>query len=376
MSGDVSTIAALLAKAERTDNPHEAEAYLAKAQHLATLRSVDLAMVRARAARTQKRVVPVARTVRIGEAGKRANTHLVSLFVAVAHANDVGGRRGAQLHVRDRLRHAVRPRPGGAAVGVAGAPDGGCCRALPRRRPSGAPRRTEPSSVSGWDPGRCPASRTVRTPSRPPVPPSTAGSSSASGIGSRPPTTRRVAEASAARTRASAKEPMRLTGSASGATTELRVLRAKAAEVKAFHQQESPGPGQLGRLPRRRRWRQRRCHGAPDGVPRQRPSRVAAGHRLQDGRTGFAGLTPPRRTVGGGGWLRLQLRGGAEPLTRLVEQGRVGGQRLGGLSDRVPARRSRCSAPARRPRRGSPRLPAAASWLPGAGPRPCCWTPG
>ncbi len=89
MSGDVATIAALLAKAERTDNPHEAEAYLAKAQHLATLRSVDLAMVRARTAREQRRVTPVSRTVQVGEPGKRANTHLVSLFVAVARANDV-----------------------------------------------------------------------------------------------------------------------------------------------------------------------------------------------------------------------------------------------------------------------------------------------
>lgn len=88
MSGDVSTIAALLAKAERTDNPHEAEAYLAKAQHLATLRSVDLAMVRARTAREKRRVTPVSRTVQVGEPGKRANTHLVSLFVAVAAAND------------------------------------------------------------------------------------------------------------------------------------------------------------------------------------------------------------------------------------------------------------------------------------------------
>ncbi len=89
MSTDVPTIAALLAKAERTDNPHEAEAYLAKAQHLATLRSVDLAMVRARTAREQQRVSPLQRTVKVGEAGKRANTHLVSLFVAVARANDV-----------------------------------------------------------------------------------------------------------------------------------------------------------------------------------------------------------------------------------------------------------------------------------------------
>ncbi len=85
----VETIAALLAKAERTDNPHEAEAYLAKAQHLATLRSVDLAMVRARTASARRRTAPTNRTVQVGEAGKRANTHLVSLFVAVAQANDV-----------------------------------------------------------------------------------------------------------------------------------------------------------------------------------------------------------------------------------------------------------------------------------------------
>ncbi len=89
MSSDVTTIAALLAKAERTDNPHEAEAYLTKAQHLATLRSVDLALVRARSAREQRRTRPVQRTVVVGEQGRRANTHLVSLFAAVARANDV-----------------------------------------------------------------------------------------------------------------------------------------------------------------------------------------------------------------------------------------------------------------------------------------------
>lgn len=89
MTADVATIAALLAKAERTENAHEAEAYLAKAQHLATLRSVDLAMVRARTARDRRRSAPLSRTVQVGESGRRANTHLVSLFVAVARQNDV-----------------------------------------------------------------------------------------------------------------------------------------------------------------------------------------------------------------------------------------------------------------------------------------------
>lgn len=81
-------IAALLAKAERTDNAAEADAYLMKAQALATAASVDLAMARARTARAEARQQPEMRTVAIGEKGKRANQHLISLFVAVAHAND------------------------------------------------------------------------------------------------------------------------------------------------------------------------------------------------------------------------------------------------------------------------------------------------
>lgn len=84
----VDRIAALLAKAERTDNEAEAEAYLMKAQQLATLASVDLAVARARTARREARSQPEARTTTIGEKGRRANPHLISLYVAIAHAND------------------------------------------------------------------------------------------------------------------------------------------------------------------------------------------------------------------------------------------------------------------------------------------------
>lgn len=81
-------IAALLAKAERTDNEAEADAYLMKAQQLATLASVDLAVARARLAKREARQQPESRTTTIGEKGRRANPHLISLFIAIAHAND------------------------------------------------------------------------------------------------------------------------------------------------------------------------------------------------------------------------------------------------------------------------------------------------
>ena len=82
-------IAALLVKAERSDNAHEAEAYLAKAQALATQASVDLAVARAMTAKREAREQPTSVTITIGERGKRANTHLVSLFVVVGQCNSL-----------------------------------------------------------------------------------------------------------------------------------------------------------------------------------------------------------------------------------------------------------------------------------------------
>jgi len=87
MSVTIERISALLIKAERTDNPHEADAYLMKAQALATMASIDIAAARAQKLSEEQPATPITRTVTIGEKGKRANTHLVSLFVVVAHNN-------------------------------------------------------------------------------------------------------------------------------------------------------------------------------------------------------------------------------------------------------------------------------------------------
>lgn len=87
MSVTIERISALLLKAERTDNEHEADAYLMKAQALATMASIDLAAARAQRLATEAPADPIIRTVTIGEKGKRANAHLVSLFVVIAHNN-------------------------------------------------------------------------------------------------------------------------------------------------------------------------------------------------------------------------------------------------------------------------------------------------
>ncbi len=85
----LTKLAALLRQAESTDNEHEAEAFMAAAQRLATLTSIDLAVARAHTAREQRRTTPVARRIEIGPAGKRALKTYVQLFLAIARANDL-----------------------------------------------------------------------------------------------------------------------------------------------------------------------------------------------------------------------------------------------------------------------------------------------
>lgn len=85
----LSRIAALLRQAEGTDNVHEAEAFMAAAQRMATATSIDLAVARAHSATRTAAQVPTQRTITIGEPGTRGLRTYVQLFAAIANANDV-----------------------------------------------------------------------------------------------------------------------------------------------------------------------------------------------------------------------------------------------------------------------------------------------
>lgn len=85
----LSRIAALLRQAEGTDNVHEAEAFMAAAQRLATATSIDLAVARSHAAARSPAQAPVQRTITIGQPGTKGLRTYVQLFVLIAAANDV-----------------------------------------------------------------------------------------------------------------------------------------------------------------------------------------------------------------------------------------------------------------------------------------------
>lgn len=85
----LTRIGGLLRQAEGTDNPHEAEAFLAAAQRLATASSIDLAVAREHDPALRKRSTPISRKVTIGTAGKRGLRTYVQLFVHIGRANDL-----------------------------------------------------------------------------------------------------------------------------------------------------------------------------------------------------------------------------------------------------------------------------------------------
>src|SRR3984885_6695474 len=91
MSDDkmLARIAALLRQAEGTDNAHEAEAFMAAAQRLATATSIDLAVARSASSTRTKAQDPMQRSITIGNAGTKGLRTYVQLFAVIAAANDV-----------------------------------------------------------------------------------------------------------------------------------------------------------------------------------------------------------------------------------------------------------------------------------------------
>jgi hypothetical protein len=123
-------IGKLLAQAEGTSNEHEAEAFVTRAQELATHYAVDLELARARQAARRLKDADEAfeqRTLQVGERGRRGNRQLVMLYVVVAAANDVmvnvandstfviGFGYAADLDVVERLWASLATQMAGAA---------------------------------------------------------------------------------------------------------------------------------------------------------------------------------------------------------------------------------------------------------------------
>ncbi|MFZ2241435.1 MAG: DUF2786 domain-containing protein, partial [Gordonia amarae] len=89
MTDKITTrIAKLLAQSDGAGTEAEAEVFLAKAQELATLHSIDMARAR-HATRDKERTLPVQRVIEIGVRGTRGLNTLIALIGGIARANDV-----------------------------------------------------------------------------------------------------------------------------------------------------------------------------------------------------------------------------------------------------------------------------------------------
>ena len=85
----LAKIGKLLRQAEGTRNEHERDAFLARAQSLATRHSVALAVARAAVRRHERRESPVFERVVLGEQGKRSLARYVQLMSVIRAANDL-----------------------------------------------------------------------------------------------------------------------------------------------------------------------------------------------------------------------------------------------------------------------------------------------
>ena len=269
---DLTRIAALLRKAEGTDNEHEADAYLQAAQRLATLASVDLAVARAHTDRKERRAVPTQRSIVIGESGKRGLRTYVQLFLAIGRANNLTcdiARDSSRVYAFgfDTDIEMVQTLYASLVVQMVRASDayiksGDYARELVTKRvPVATVGRGRPRRTTSWSIGRC----------TPPPRGSTSSRPSPSRIGER---------LTAARQEAEQQAVERHTG---GGT-----LRRRAGAAGQGGRAGRPLPGQLDG-PRDR--------GAATG---RRPDTPSGPGGPGTGRDGWPGWVPSRRSAGSG----------------------------------------------------------------------------
>jgi hypothetical protein len=91
MSDLIDKIGSLLMKAESTDNQHEKDAYLSKAQSLATLASIDLEVARGRQITKTERETPIKRQIQLFDYNdkSRNKSAFVYLFLGIGEVNDL-----------------------------------------------------------------------------------------------------------------------------------------------------------------------------------------------------------------------------------------------------------------------------------------------
>jgi hypothetical protein len=82
-------LAKILKQAENASSPEEADAYLAKAQHLASVTAIDLAVARQHTAKRELREQPTHKAITIGTKRKHGNAHFIQMFNYIALNNDV-----------------------------------------------------------------------------------------------------------------------------------------------------------------------------------------------------------------------------------------------------------------------------------------------
>jgi hypothetical protein len=89
MSDLIDKVSKLLKQSEHAATEAERDVFLAKAQDLATVAQIDLAVARSRTEKREARAVPTVKRVIIAERGKRGNKQLVELFSSIGNVNSV-----------------------------------------------------------------------------------------------------------------------------------------------------------------------------------------------------------------------------------------------------------------------------------------------